>query len=103
MGLVPRDGGFDDLAECLAGIDLVMAPALQHDQLLRLARLGIEGFAFVRRHQPVLVTGDEQHRAGGDPVDDPFGVKTQRVVDELQRDFADRAGVAAPGGGGQFG
>ena len=64
------------------------------DQLLRFASLGVQRLAFVRRHQSVVVGGDEQHRTRCDLVDDPFGVKPDGVVDEFERDLVDRPRIA---------
>ena len=101
MRLVPRDGGFNDLAERFAGIHLVVAPAFQHDQFLRFLGVRIERLAFVRRDQAVVVAGDEQRRARRNPVGDRFQLKTERIVDVFKRDFADGAGIATAAGSGE--
>src|SRR5262249_28722418 len=57
---IPRQRLLHHLAEGIAAIDLVVAEALQHHELLGLAGARIHGFALLRRHQAVVVGGDEQ-------------------------------------------
>src|SRR5215468_169432 len=59
---IPRQRLLHHLAEGVAAIDLVVAEALQHHELLGLAGARIHGFALLRRHQAVVVGGDEQDR-----------------------------------------
>ena len=91
-----RHGRRHHLAERFAGIHLVVAEAMQRHQFLRLAGARVHRLALLRRHEPVVVAGDEQHRSRCDPVHHPFGVEAQCVVNELQRDLAHCARVAAP-------
>ena len=53
MRPIPRQRLFHHLAESVAAIDLVVAEALQHHELLGLAGASIHGFALLRRHQAV--------------------------------------------------
>src|SRR5215467_949195 len=68
MRPIPRQRLLHHLAEGVAAIDLVVAEALQHHELLGLAGARIHGFALLRRHQPVVVGGDEQDRARRDAL-----------------------------------
>src|SRR6516165_9322140 len=85
MRPIPRQRLRHHLAEGVAAIDLVVAEALQHHELLGLAGARIHGFALLRRHQAVVVGGDEQDRPRRDALDHPFGIEAERVVDELER------------------
>src|ERR1051325_2295243 len=80
---VPGERRVHNLAQRLPGIDLVMAEALQHDELLGLAGALVQRPALLRRYQPVVVGCDEQHRARRDAVDHPLGIEAERVVDVL--------------------
>src|SRR4029079_992316 len=84
MRPIPGKRLLHHLAEGVAAIDLVVAEALQHHELLGLAGARIHGFALLRRHQAVVVGGDEQDRPWRDAVDHPFRVEAERVVDELE-------------------
>src|SRR5262245_35693938 len=91
------------LAEGVAAIDLVVAEALQHHELLGLAGARIHGFALLRRHQAVVVGSDEQDRPRRDAVNYPFGIEAQRIVDELERNLRYRCRIVAPRRRAQFG
>ena len=83
-------------------IDLVVAVTLEHDQLLRLAGPVVKRLRLFRRHQPVVVGGDEEHRTGRDPVHDPFRVEAQRLIDIFERQRVESGGDIAPRGGRQL-
>src|SRR5262245_28104743 len=91
------------LAEGVAAIDLVVAEALQYHELLGLAGARIHGFALLRRHQAVVVGGDEQDRPRRDALDHPFGIEAERVVDELERHLRHCRCIVAPRRRAQFG
>src|SRR5215467_2129159 len=103
MRPIPRQRLLHHLAEGVAAIDLVVAEALQHHELLGLAGARIHGFALLRRHQAVVVGGDEQDRPRRDAVDHPFGIEAERVVDELQRHLRHCRWIVAPRRRAQFG
>ena len=74
-----------------------MAIAFEHDELFRFAGAGEEGFALGPRDKPIVVGSDEQHRPRRNPVDHPFGVEAQSVVDKLERDRGNCRRVVAAG------
>jgi hypothetical protein len=59
--------------------------------------MGVKLFRLLSWHKPVVISSDEQDRPGRDLVDDPFGVKTQCIVDILQGNGVDGPRVIPSG------
>src|SRR5207302_11334854 len=65
--------------------DALPISTLEHDEPLGFAGARIERLAFGRRHQAIVVAGDEQHRPGRDPVDDTLSFnRSEEHTSELQ-------------------
>src|SRR5919201_537901 len=101
--VVPLQGGRHDLAEGRLVIDFVMAIAFQDHQALGLQSPGIELFGFLRRHQPVVIGGDEEDWPRRNLVDNPFGMEAERIIDVFEWNGVDRPWIVTPGRGRQLG
>src|SRR5262245_12404633 len=71
------------LAKRWFGIDLVVSEPAQDDQLLGFPCLREQCLRLFGRNEPIIVGRNEEDRTRRDFVDHPFGMKTQRGVDEL--------------------
>src|SRR5216684_6793744 len=103
MGSVPREGGFHDLAERGVCIDLVMAVALQGDELLGVPGARVQLLRLLRRDEAVVIRRHKENRPGRDSVDDPFRMELQRLVHIFERNRIDRGRQVPPSERGQFG
>ncbi len=72
---------------------MVVARALELDELLRLAALLIGRRHFFRRHDRIVLGGEEQHRAGRYAVDHPVWPVAQAGLDAFQIDMGDVFGA----------
>jgi len=75
MLLIPGQGCLHDLTKRWFGVHFVMAVALQNDQFLGFASTGIELCRFLGGNKTVIVSGDEQNRARGNLIHNPFRVE----------------------------
>src|SRR2546428_2271317 len=89
-------------AEGWLSVPLIVAIALQNHQFFWFASTGVQVFRLFRRHEAVVVRGDEQNGTGGNLVHHPFWIEAEGIVDVLEGNGIHGCRIMAPSGSGEL-
>ena|SRR2546427_3638258 len=89
-------------AEGWLSVHLLVAIALQNHQFFWFASTGVQVFRLFRRHEAVVVRGDEQNGTGGNLVHHPFWIEAEGIVDVLEGNGIHCCWIMAPSGSGEL-